>query len=151
MLVPQTLEAVRALTAGTDPGFPLGEGYPHADTLDALRMSSTPGSDVVGWFIMLRDDSAENGRVIGDCGTKGWVDERGRVEIGYGLGAPWRGRGYGSEAVDALVRWLQLQPGVRGVVAEVEAGNRASRCLLERLGFVLVEVKRAACWFELVR
>ena len=38
VLVPQTLAAARALLAGEDPGLPLAEGYPHADTFDALRM-----------------------------------------------------------------------------------------------------------------
>ena len=136
MLLPQTLEAARALLAGDDAGLPLADGYPHADTFDALRMFVENGStdDYGGWFVTLAD-----GRVIGDCGTIGWTDQDGRVEIGYGLAAPYRGKGYGTEAVRVLADWVAAQPGVTAVTADVEVGNNASRRLLERLGFTLVE------------
>ena len=128
-----------ALLEGRDCGLPLAEGYPHADTFDGLRMSLEHGgadwSQQGGWFVTL----AEDGRVIGDCGTHGWVDADGRVEIGYGLAAPWRGRGFGTEAVRALVDWVAAQPDVRVVEASVAVGNEASRRLLVRLGFTLVD------------
>ena len=132
VLVPQTREAAVALLEGRDCGLPLAEGYPHADTLDGLRMYVEHGGpEAAGWFVTL----AEDGRVIGDCGTHGWVDDEGRVEIGYGLAAPWRGRGYGTETVRALVDWVASQPDVRTVEASVEVGNEVSRRVLERLGF----------------
>lgn len=134
VLVPQTRDAALALLAGTDCGLPLAEGYPHADTLDGLRMYVEHGGpDDGGWFVTLSED----GRVVGDCGTLGWVDDDGRVEIGYGLAAPFRGRGLGTEAAGALADWVAAQPEVRVVTASVEVGNEASRRLLERLGFVL--------------
>ncbi|MGZ4613665.1 MAG: GNAT family N-acetyltransferase [Kineosporiaceae bacterium] len=147
VVVPQTLAAARALLAGEDPGLPLAEGYPHADTLDGLRMSVAylTSDDELGWFITL----AEDGRVIGDCGAKGRVDEAGRVEIGYGLAAPFRAQGYGSEAVGALVGWLRAQPDVQAVTAEVHVGNVASRRLLERLGFTLDGEADGSWWFVL--
>ncbi len=136
-LVPQTLDAGRALLAGEDPGFALAEGYPHADTFDALRMFVEHGGpDDGGWFVVRGDDPA-GGRVIGDLGTFGPPDDQGRVEIGYGLAAPSRGRGYGTEAVGTFVDWLVTLPGVRVVVARVEVGNEASRRLLARIGFTL--------------
>jgi RimJ/RimL family protein N-acetyltransferase len=135
VLVPQSLDAARALLAGADPGLPLAEGYPHADSLDAVRMQVQHGGpDDGGWFVTL----AEDGRVVGDCGTFGPPDGDGRVEIGYGLAAPFRGRGIGTEAVGALVDWLVTLPDVRVVVASVEVGNEPSRRLLARLGFTLV-------------
>ena len=152
-LVPQTAAAVRALVEGRDPGLPLAEGYPHAATLDGLRLGAHhdpaqhTGDDVEpgGWFIVL----TESGAVIGDCGAKGSADERGRVEIGYGLAAPFRGRGYGGEAVAALVGWLLEDPRVRTVTAEVEVGNLASRRLLERLGFSLEDTDGGSWWLAL--
>ncbi len=145
ILLPQTLPAAAALLAGEDPGFPLAAGYPHADTFDALRMSVAEGAAPSGWFVAFRDSAT----VFGDCGTKGWVDGARRVEIGYGLAPPWRGRGLGTEAVRAMVDWLRAQREVRVVVAEVEVGNVASRRLLERLGFDLAGEVRGAWWFQL--
>ena len=137
VLVPQTLAAARALLAGEDPGLPLADGYPHADTFDALRMVVEHGGpDDGGWFVVLSDESPE-GRVVGDLGTFGPPDDEGVVEIGYGLAAPYRGRGIGTEAVGTFVDWLVTVPGVRRVVARVEVGNEASRRLLARIGFGL--------------
>jgi RimJ/RimL family protein N-acetyltransferase len=140
VLLPQTLDSARALLAGDDAGLALADGYPHADTFDALRMFVEHGTSDAdgGWFVTLSD-----GRVIGDCGTLGWTDQDGRVEIGYGLAAPYRGKGYGTEAVRVLADWVAAQPGVTAVTAEVEVGNIASRRLLERLGFTLVDTANA--------
>lgn len=136
VLVPQTKTAARALLAGEDPGLPLAAGYPHADTFDALRMFvENGGPDDGGWFVVL----ADSGRVVGDVGTFGPPDGEGRVEIGYGLAAPFRCRGLGTEAVAALVDWLVTAPDVLCVTARVEVGNDASRRLLARLGFALVD------------
>ena len=136
VLVPQTIDAARALLAGEDCGLPLAEGYPHADTFDALRMFVEHGGpDDGGWFVVLSDDGGD--RVVGDLGTFGPPDDDGLVEIGYGLAAPYRGRGLGTEAVGTFVDWLVTAPGVRVVVARVEVGNEASRRLLARIGFDL--------------
>jgi RimJ/RimL family protein N-acetyltransferase len=145
-LAPQSLAAVRALVEGREPGMPLAAGYPHAAALDRMRLVAAHADEdaaLGGWFIKRRQDGA----VIGDLGTKGVVDERGRIEIGYGLSASFRGQGYGGEAVAALVHWLGTQPDVRAVTAEVEVGNDASRRLLERLGFILEDSSEGSWWF----
>jgi RimJ/RimL family protein N-acetyltransferase len=119
---------------GGDTWLDLAPGYPHADTADGLGMwVEHGGPDDGGWFVTL----AADGRVIGDCGTAGPPDDEGRQEIGYGLAAPFRGQGLGTEAVRLMADWLAEQPGIRSLTADVEVGNDASRRLLERLGFRL--------------
>ena len=136
VLVPQTMEQARALLEGRDAGLDLAPGYPHADTADALGMLVEHGGpDDGGWFVTLASD----GRVVGDCGTAGPPDDAGRQEIGYGLAAPFRGQGLGTEAVRVMADWLAGLPEVRVLTADVEVGNEASRRLLERLGFSLVD------------
>ncbi len=125
----------RALLAGDDPGLPLGEGFPHADTFDGLRMR-TPDARM---FLVVAHDV-----VIGDCGTHGWVDSGGAVEIGYGLGEPWRGAGYGTAAVRALVQELRSETEVRELTAGVEIANEPSWRLLERLGFTVRDATETA-------
>ena len=123
-LVPIRREQAEAILRGDLSSVRAGEGWPHADTLDGLRLAP-------GWLV------EADGVVIGDCGTHGPPDADGRVEIGYGLAAPYRGRGYGTELVTALAQWLLRQEGVSCVVAETEAGNVPSRRALERSGFRL--------------
>jgi len=64
VLLPQTLDSARALLEGEDAGLLLADGYPHADTFDALRMFVEHGSgdDDGGWFVTLADGSRRWGR-----------------------------------------------------------------------------------------
>jgi RimJ/RimL family protein N-acetyltransferase/ribosomal protein S18 acetylase RimI-like enzyme len=126
VLRPLTAAEAARIAAGDLSGWTAGDGWPHDDTRDGLALVA---SGARGWLITL------DGVVIGDCGTTGPVGADGTVEIGYGLAKPYRSRGYGGEAVRALSHWLVHQPGVREVVATVDAGNVASRRALERAGF----------------
>src|SRR6266487_278139 len=85
------------LAAGDLTSVAAGDGWPHQDTADALRLAAQ-GSGLC-WLVIL------DGLVIGDCGTHGPVSA-GTVEIGYGLAAPYRGRGYGNQVVSTLADWL---------------------------------------------
>jgi RimJ/RimL family protein N-acetyltransferase len=132
-LEPLTAEAARAILAGdlsglAAAGLTAADGWPHEDTADGLAMAVKAGYPP-GWLI------TAGGTVIGDFGTHGPVDEAGRVEIGYGLAAPSRGHGYGSEAVLAVTEWLLSQPEVRQVRAHTLTSNAPSRRVLEKAGF----------------
>jgi RimJ/RimL family protein N-acetyltransferase len=85
-----------------------------------------------GTQFLVLDDA---GRVAGECGTKSAPRADGSVEIGYGLAAPSRGRGLGARAVAELVSWVERQPGVRRIEAEVHVSNAPSRRIVEQLGF----------------
>src|SRR4051812_30087163 len=98
--------------------------------MDGLRMAVRDGRDA-GWLVLL------DGVVIGDCGTHGPPDADGCVEIGYGLAAPYRGRGHGSDLVRLLTRLLLERADVRRVAAKVEPANVPSRRALERSGFTV--------------
>lgn len=122
-------------------------GWPTADTLDGLRIGlagTAPGEPDLGWFVVRRD----TGEIIGDCGWKGGPDPTGTAEIGYGMAAPLRGRGYGGEAVGGLASWALSQPGCRRLTAEVRTENLPSRRLLERLGFTLWRSEPPHVWYE---
>ena len=142
VLVPVAPSTARAVVSGDLSGLRVGDGWPHEDSLDGLRMTAERTASC--WFVTLE------GVVIGDCGTHGPPDDRGDVEIGFGLAAPSRGRGYGTEVVAGLSQWLLRQPGVRRVVArEVPADNLPSRRALERAGFVVELSDERRVWYAL--
>lgn len=116
-----------ALLAGDLGALEAAPGWPHDDTKPGMGFLDTGGT-----VFLVIDDA---GRVAGECGTKGPPDRDGVVEIGYGLAAPSRGRGLGTEAVRALVDHLASDPGVSGIEAEVHVGNEPSLRILETLGF----------------
>ena len=131
LLEPLTTESARAILAGGLSGWKAARGWPHEDTADGLALAVNSGHPP-GWLI------TANGAVIGECGTHGPVDEAGGVEIGYGLAAPYRGQGYGSEAVAAVTEWLLSLAEVRQIRARTLIGNTASRRVLEKASFQLV-------------
>ena len=83
-LVPLTVDTGRAVLAGDLSCLETAEGWPHEDTLDAIRMAFRADAAAVVWLVTL------DGVVIGDCGTVGPVQASSDVEIGYGLAAATR-------------------------------------------------------------
>lgn len=126
VLVPVPADRVEAVLAGDLGPYVAGAGWPRDDTAAALSFRAVRG---MTWLV------AEDGIVVGELGTKGPPDEQGRVEIGYGLAAPSRGRGLGTRAVSILVDWLLARDDVQCVIAHVNPENTPSARLLLRLGF----------------
>ena len=81
------------------------------------------------WAIEQKD-----GAQIGDLCFKGLNDD-GSVEIGYGITEENQGKGYATEAVEAVLDWALNQSGIRQVEAETEWENRKSQRVLEKCGF----------------
>lgn len=92
----------------------------------------TPGFGV--WLIRRESD----GLVVGDVGVRSPPDERGVVEIAFGLAPSARGRGLASRAVRLLCAELESQSGVAVVLAETDVDNVASVRVLEACGFARV-------------
>ncbi len=111
-------------------GLVAGRGWPHEDTAAGLRIGLSTGSDAVEAFLV-----ELGGVVIGDAGTFGGPDPQGRVEIGYGLAPPYRGRGHGTALVALLAAHVLGRPGVGAALARVDPANIASRAALRRCGF----------------
>lgn len=74
-----------------------------------------------------------SGRLIGDAGLA--LTMAGEVEMGYTLGRPWWGRGLGTEVAGLWVAAAFGELDIPRIRALVEAPNRASRHVLEKLGF----------------
>lgn len=53
----------------------------------------------------------KDGTHLGEWAFKG-IDLNGIVEIGYGVSTEYKGRGYATEAVSAIMHWAIQQPGV---------------------------------------
>jgi len=127
-LVPVSVDRARSVLSGDLSGVVAGEGWPHEGTQAALTIVVRHGV-ALSWLVVLDDT------VIGDCGTHGLPDRAGAVEIGYGLAAPYRAKGYAREFVPIFVAYLRAQPDVTLLRARVEPSNVASRRVLERAGF----------------
>lgn len=74
-----------------------------------------------------------------------WPEEDHVAELGYRLTRAEWGRGYGTEAADALVDWGFRCAGYKSIIASTMTANKASRRVLEKLGFLLCRTV-AADW-----
>lgn len=75
---------------------------------------------------------------VGRIGFHGPPDEEGVLEIGYEVFPPYRRQGFAREAVLAMLRWVQRDPGVHRFRASVSPENLPSRNLVTAIGFIEV-------------
>ncbi len=103
----------------------------YGDMMETMRR--LPGQEEWGsdWKINLA-----SGLTIGGIGFKGAPDAEGTVEIGYGIDEEYRRNGYGTEAVNGLVKWAFEQKGVHCITAQTEPDNDISQKVLINNGFV---------------
>ena len=99
---------------------------------------------VTYWLIVIKDKNAGAGML----GFKGFPNENGSTEIGYGLDPVYQGKGYMREAVQALIDWAFTHP-FCNVITATEVENPASKQLLERLGADLVGASNGATSWEI--
>jgi RimJ/RimL family protein N-acetyltransferase/ribosomal protein S18 acetylase RimI-like enzyme len=126
-LVPQTLEDVRAQIERMS-------ATQKAELSPAwLAQLESPSVDLWTWgfAIVLRDTEA----VIGTCGFKGPPDSDGMVEIAYGVTPASEGRGFATEAAEALVTFAFGSGRVRVVRAHTFSHANASARVLTKCGF----------------
>lgn len=95
------------------------------------RMTETPAE--LGWWVWLivrREDV----RAVGVCGLGGRPDAHGAVVLGYSVYPSLEGRGYATEAAEAVMDWALGQPGVRTVRILAPVWNQASIAVARKLG-----------------
>jgi ribosomal-protein-alanine N-acetyltransferase len=130
-----------------------GEGWPDEDMLetlpriiDKLNLVTAP-SGFESWIIIEK----ETKMVIGDTGFKGLPDLNGAADIGYGIIAGARRKGYAIEAVNGLIDWAFQQPELSLITASCELTNIRSAKVLKGLGFSFKGTNEEMFHWELPR
>jgi RimJ/RimL family protein N-acetyltransferase len=121
----------------------------------ARRVSSVPHpyseADGREWIVIMQKDHAtgrprrfavalkENDRIIGGVGLDGDTGtETDEPAFGYWLGQPYWGKGYGREAVAAVIDYGFRTLGIRTIRAYTDPSNTASQKVLLHCGLVNV-------------
>lgn len=158
VLIPVTLDITRSLMQRkTDQLEKLGivtDGtWPTDDTMDILPIiNKTLEKDKIPsgfefWMIVKKD----NFKVIGDIGFHGKPDEKGEVEIGFGLISDERAKGYGYEALRAIMDWTLSQKSVKVIKADCLVENKPSATILEKAGMKEINRDTNLIYWELVK
>lgn len=146
-LIPMTLQFVSKImnndiSAYDDFGIKYNPEWPNQDTKDILptiyeKISSNLIRDGFGTWIFIDKESKF---IIGDGGFKEAPNEKGEIDLGYGVIDSKRKQGYTYEAVTALLNWAFAQSNVNVITADCLKTNIASLSLLKKLG--MQEIKQ---------
>jgi aminoglycoside 6'-N-acetyltransferase len=97
----------------------------------AERHPDEPGE----WFQIAIAEREAPDVLVGDCGFRARADEPAVVDVGFTLDPAVHGRGYATEAIGELLRYLFEDRGKHKVCADCDSRNEPSWRLMERLGF----------------
>lgn len=86
------------------------------------------------WSIISKADE----KLIGDLCFVGEPDANGEIEIGYRTYQEFRNKGYMTEAIARLIRWIATQPEVKIITASTEVENIASYSILKKNNFIKI-------------
>ncbi len=133
-LVAVDREMARGILIGEPPGGARwADDYPTEGSLacaTAVMVAIDEGrTDPFGAFCVVRNHDMTT---IGDTLFHGPPDDRGTVDIGYGLVPSARGHGYATIAVVAMIEWAFAQEGVGRVTANTIDDNVGSVAVMER-------------------
>ncbi len=123
-----TLEEVRAVVETMDPSE---KAQLSADWLARLHASTSADSWTHGFSLVHRDSDI----VVGKSGFKGPPGADGVVEIAYTVVPDYQGKGYATEAAQALAAFAFSSGRVRVVRAHTLPESNASTRVLAKCGF----------------
>jgi aminoglycoside 6'-N-acetyltransferase len=147
---PEDAEAISAYRS--DPEVQRYQGWEHTDpdsvSDQIIEMAErVPGRD--GW-IQFTVFEIESGALIGDVGMCPSSSDEGVIKVGYTIAPAFQRRGYGTEALAALIDFIFANTDATTVRAYADADNLPSIRVAERAGMVhqetFVEVEDGERW-----
>lgn len=84
------------------------------------------------------------GALIGTVGAYDYDPESGSIELGCSIAQKYWGKGFGTEAIRAVLSYLTEQEGVCFVTAWCAADNAGSRRIMEKAGMVCTGAEQGA-------
>lgn len=111
-----------------------------ADLKEALEQTILPNvadksKDYLYCTLWTAISKAEN-KMVGDLCLYGEPNEKGEIEIGYGVYEEYRNRGFMTEMVQGMIEWAKTQPKIKAIIASTDKTNLASFRVLEKNDFV---------------
>jgi len=161
LIVPMTYSMVNCILKGTingkysileELGFYTDRMWPRQDTLDILNfiVDSMDKNDAVSgfdaWMVVKKEDMT----IIGDAGFRGEPNEKGEIEIGFGLIEEEHRKGYGYETAMALIEWAAQINDVKVIKADCLIDNKGSIRILEKCNMQEVSRDKEFIYWEKV-
>ena len=122
--------------------------WPAHPVEDVTRMvlmdwiSSYQRPDFYQWAIVPKADD----QAVGTISVVDLDDHTGKVHIGYCIGRPWQGKGYMTEALEAVMAFLFDEVGAGRIESQHDPDNPASGRVMIKCGLLPEGLLRKADW-----
>ncbi|MFK3959906.1 GNAT family N-acetyltransferase [Guptibacillus hwajinpoensis] len=109
------------------------ENYQYEEAEAFVKNQLTQEPNQPGSWFQFAIALADTNQLIGDCALHTLLDEPRIVEVGFTISQDFQGKGYATEAVDALFSYIFETLEKHKVIAFSDVRNHKSIALLERL------------------
>ncbi|HSP47739.1 MAG TPA: GNAT family N-acetyltransferase [Clostridiaceae bacterium] len=158
ILIPVTSKVAYDLALGSnreleEMGLQTNGRWPRQDTLDILPFvtqafqENPESTGFEFWMVVLKESMT----IIGDIGFHGIPDDQGIIEIGYGLIEEAQRKGYGYEALQAMMDWAKSHEDVTAIRADCLVTNVPSIRVLEKSGMKRIHRDRNTIYWEHIK
>ncbi len=96
------------------------------------RVKREPVFAEIGLFLAIEKASNE---IIGSAGFHDFPDEKGMIEIGFGIVPEKQNQGFGTELLIGMWKMICLRPDVQNLRYTVSPENKSSVHIIKRMGF----------------
>jgi ribosomal-protein-alanine N-acetyltransferase len=110
-------------------------------------MKNTVGDHYLFYTFWLIVEKASR-RIVGESGFKGSPNDKGEIEIGYGIFSHERRKGLMTEAIGGMVEWAKKRADVNYILAEADENNLASIRVLQKNNFDIFDKKEKMLWWK---
>ncbi len=99
----------------------------------------------IGWVVAEKSNASG---FVGMIGFHRIKPEHHRAEVGYMIEKEYQGKGYGKEAVKAIIEYAFKEMNIHSIEADIDKDNIASERLLLSIGFVKEGYFKESFYFE---
>ena len=125
---------------GTDPDMARYSGWNPYATMELAQetvrrfMESYEEAHAYSWVMDV------DGLVVGTIGAYDYAEDQ--IEVGFSVARAWRGRGFATEALRKVLKYLTENEGISCVTAWCAEENAASRSVMEKAGMHRVRTEK---------
>jgi len=112
------------------------------DAKDFIQYRTNPTLNIPDTWTQLAIVHTRTQEMVGDIGIYFRPDRHFEVKLGYTLSAEHQKKGYATEALEALIKYLHQHLGKSRFIALIAPGNIPSIRLVKRLGFIQVDIEK---------
>jgi RimJ/RimL family protein N-acetyltransferase len=121
--------------------------YTYEDADRFFREQASVQMGQVGKWLQIACVETASAQLVGDCALH-FLDDAVSIELGFTIARGHQGKGFGQEALQALISYIFGSAGYQKIQAVTDARNLRSIRLLEKLGFQRLQANPSPAFFK---